>query len=53
MKNITLKIMDIIPMTNPAIESFLLSSRFIPAMPLTIDKTPKRRPNIGTNPTNP
>ena len=53
MKNITLNIIDMIPMTTPAIDNLLLSSLFIPATPLTIDKIPNINPNIGTNPTNP
>ena len=40
-------------MTTPAIDNLLLSSLFIPATPLTIDKIPNINPNIGTNPTNP
>ena len=53
MKNITLKMMEMIPITKPAIESFLLSSLLIPATPLTMDSIPNNMPNIGMNPTRP
>jgi len=45
--------MEIIPITNPAIDNFLLSSLFIPATPLTIESIPKTIPNIGMKPTSP
>jgi len=50
MENNTLKMIESIPTTNPAIESLLLTSRFNPAIPFTIATIAKRNPNTGRNP---
>ena len=49
-EKITLKMIESIPTTNPAIESLLRASRFHPAIPFTIDTIAKRNPNTGRNP---
>jgi hypothetical protein len=53
MKNNTLKMMETIPIINPAMDNFLLSSLLIPATPLTMDSIPNTKPNIGMKPTSP